>query len=370
MLAMISRKYISSQMTLILDKITEIFKQALMHISDFDYQFPEELIALKPTTERSASRLLCLDSNSGKITHSKFQNIIDLLTPNDLLVFNDTKVIPARLYGKKSTGGQIEVLITEILDETKAEGLIRSNKPLKPHTKLYFEEEIMAEITAKNKDTFTLEFININNIEQMLQKIGHMPLPHYIDRFDEDEDKTRYQTVYAKTQGAIAAPTAGLHFDESLLTMLKKKGIETTYLTLHVGIGTFLPVRVETIETHKMHEENVNISENTVKKILETKARGGRIIAVGTTTVRSLESSALSGSLKPYSGKTSLFIYPGFQFHVVDALITNLHLPRSTLFMLVCAFAGRETMLNAYYEAIKQRYRFFSYGDAMFINRT
>lgn len=338
-----------------------------MQISDFDYDFPEELIALRPTAERSASRLICLDAHSGKVIHNHFKDIVNLINPNDLLVFNDTKVIPARLYGKKSTGGQIEILITEVLNETDVMALIRSNKPIKHHTKLYFNDIITAEISEKSNDLFTLRFSGITSIEQMLEDIGHMPLPPYIDRLDETEDKTRYQTIYAKHQGAIAAPTAGLHFDECLLEKLAQNGVQTTSITLHVGIGTFTPVRVETIETHKMHEEKIEISEDTVKKILETKARGGRIIAVGTTTVRSLETAAQSGNLLPFSGKTSIFIYPGFRFQVVDALITNLHLPRSTLLMLVSAFAGRENILHAYREAVKHRYRFFSYGDAMFI---
>ena len=338
-----------------------------MQISDFDYDFPEELIALRPTTERSASRLICLDAHSGKVTHNHFKDIVNLINPNDLLVFNDTKVIPARLYGKKSTGGQIEILITEVLNETDVTALIRSNKPIKHHAKLYFNDVITAEISEKSNDLFTLRFSGITSIEQMLEDIGHMPLPPYIDRLDETEDKTRYQTIYAKHQGAIAAPTAGLHFDEYLLEKLAQNGVQTTSITLHVGIGTFTPVRVETIETHKMHEEKIEISEDTVKKILETKARGGRIVAVGTTTVRSLETAAQSGNLLPFSGKTSIFIYPGFRFQVVDALITNLHLPRSTLLMLVSAFAGRENILHAYREAVKHRYRFFSYGDAMFI---
>jgi S-adenosylmethionine:tRNA ribosyltransferase-isomerase len=340
-----------------------------MHINEFDYDFPEELIAFRPTEERSSSRLLCLDGNSGKIGHGVFKDLLNLLTPNDLLVFNDTKVIPARLYGRKPTGGQVEILITQILDKNHAQALIRSNKPIKPPTKISFEKNITANVVEKNADLFTLQFTKTHSMDEILQTIGRMPLPPYINRVDEKEDYTRYQTIYAKHQGAIAAPTAGLHFDDALLTTLKQQGIQMAYVTLHIGIGTFQPLRVETIETHQMHEEKVEVSEETVKKIQATKARGGRIIAVGTTTVRSLETAAKSGNLIPFTGKTSIFIYPGFEFQVVDALITNLHLPRSTLLMLVCAFAGHETILNAYREAVQQRYRFFSYGDAMFITR-
>ncbi len=338
-----------------------------MNINDFNYDFPTELIALKPTAERSESRLMCLDSHIGTLSHHQFKNIVDLITANDLLVFNDTKVIPARLYGQKSTGGQIEILITQIFDHTHAEALIRSNKPIKPNTTFFFAQNIVAKIIEKNADLFTLEFSGLENIDAMLEEMGHIPLPPYIDRPDESIDRDRYQTIYAKHQGAIAAPTAGLHFDQPLLNALKQKGVQTAYVTLHVGIGTFQPVRVDTIETHQMHTENLTVPLETVKKIQQTKENKGRIIAVGTTTVRSLETAAISGTLMPFTGKTSLFIYPGFQFQVVDALITNLHLPRSTLLMLVCAFASRESVLNAYQEAVKHRYRFFSYGDAMFI---
>jgi S-adenosylmethionine:tRNA ribosyltransferase-isomerase len=341
----------------------------IMHISDFDYDFDESLIALRPLKERSASRLLCLDGNTQQIHHGQFKGIVDQLLPGDLLVFNDTKVIPARLYAKKSTGGQVELLVTEIVDRDHAKAWLRSSKPIKLGARLFFEHEMVAEVLDKQGDEFLLRFENIESVESILEAIGHMPLPPYIDRPDEAIDYVRYQTVYAKQQGAIAAPTAGLHFDESLLQTLVEKGVQSAYVTLHVGVGTFQPVRVDDVESHQMHEETVEVCASTCQKIAETKARGGRVIAVGTTTVRSLEMAARNGSLQPFSGRTSLFIYPEFQFQVIDALITNLHLPRSTLLMLVCAFAGRETVLAAYREAVQCRYRFFSYGDAMFIMR-
>lgn len=339
-----------------------------MHISDFDYDFPTELIALTPTTERSASRLLCLDGNSGNIDHKSFCQIIDEITPNDLLVFNDTKVIPARLYAKKASGGQLEVLITTIQSTHQAQVLVRSNKPLKLPMLIYFTNQIVGELTEKNGECVTLRLNDIS-IPDLIKDQGHIPLPPYIHRPDERVDQTRYQTVYAQHEGSIAAPTAGLHFDQPLLEKLSQRGIENANVTLQVGIGTFQPIRVTTIEEHKMHAEAIHVPQATIEKIQATKARKGRVIAVGTTTVRSLETCAQSGNLTPFKGKSALFIYPGFQFQVVDAMITNFHLPRSTLLMLVCAFAGRKSMLNAYQIAIANRYRLFSYGDAMFIVR-
>ena len=340
-----------------------------MHISNFDYHFPEELIALHPLKERSASRLLCLEGDTEQMKHAQFKDIADLLLPNDLLVFNDTKVIPARLYAKKLTGGQVEILITQVLDTSQARAWLRSSKPVKVGTTLFFEQGITAEVLHRQGDEFTLRFEGTQSVDELLQTIGHIPLPPYIDRADEAVDHLRYQTVYAKNPGAIAAPTAGLHFDEALLQILDEKGIQRAYVTLHVGIGTFQPVRVDQVETHQMHEERIEICASTCDKIAQTKARGGRVVAVGTTTVRSLEAAAQFNSLQPFSGQTSIFIYPGFKFQIVDALITNLHLPRSTLLMLVCAFSGQNAVIAAYREAVKHRYRFFSYGDAMFMTR-
>lgn len=339
-----------------------------MHISDFDYPFSETLIALRPTKERTASRLLCLDKRTQEIAHHQFKNLLDFLTPKDLLVFNDTKVIPARLFAKKATGGNVEVLITQILDETHAQVLLRSSKPVKRDSTLFFDASITARVCEKVEDQFILAFEGVSTLDEMLQIIGHIPLPPYINRQDEAMDHVRYQTVYAKHPGAIAAPTAGLHFDQALLDALEKKGVNKAYITLHVGIGTFQPVRVESIQAHQMHEEMIEVSEATCRRIEETKAQGGRVIAVGTTTVRSLETAAQSGKLAPFFGKTSIFIYPGFKFRVIDALVTNLHVPRSTLLMLVCAFGGQQAVLAAYQEAVLQKYRFFSYGDAMFIS--
>lgn len=339
-----------------------------MHISDFDYDFPTELIALTPAAERSASRLLCLDGNSGNIAHQSFCQIVDEITPNDLLVFNDTKVIPARLYAKKATGGQLEVLITTIQSTHQAQALVRSNKPLKLPLSIFFTDSIVGELSEKNGECVTLR-LRDTSIHDLIKNQGHIPLPPYIHRPDEGIDQTRYQTVYAQHEGSIAAPTAGLHFDQPLLEKLAQRGIESATVTLQVGIGTFQPVRVTTIEEHQMHAEKIHVSQTTIEKIQATKARGGRVIAVGTTTVRSLETCAQSGNLGAFSGESALFIYPGFRFQVVDAMITNFHLPRSTLLMLVSAFAGRESVLNAYRIAIANQYRLFSYGDAMFITR-
>lgn len=338
-----------------------------MHISDFDYSFPKELIALHPTRERSASRLLQLNGKTGKFSHHQFKELIDFLNPNDLLVFNDTKVIPARLFGKKTTGGQVEILITHILDATHAQAMVRSSKAVKEGMQFMFDASITAHVLSKIGDEYILQFEGMNSLSEILQTIGHIPLPPYIDRSDEAFDHERYQTIYAEREGAIAAPTAGLHFDAALMKAIEKKGIQKAFITLHVGVGTFQPVRVEEITSHQMHEEMIEVSENVCELIHATKAKGGRVIAVGTTTVRSLETAAQSGELQPFFGKTSIFIYPGFEFRVIDALVTNLHLPRSTLLMLVCAFAGREAVLATYQEAVLQRYRFFSYGDAMLV---
>ena len=400
-----------------------------MHISDFDYELPDELIARYPGATRSGSRLLCLDKRTGQVGHRVFRDILDLVAPGDLLVFNDTRVLPARLFGRKATGGRVEVLIERVLSDREALAQVRASKAPPIGTLLEIEravapgaevaeggagtsapttETLQATVLGREDQFFHLRFAGDEPLVQLLERFGHIPLPPYIDRADELSDQTRYQTVYGKQLGAVAAPTAGLHFDEPLLAALAERGIATAFLTLHVGSGTFQPVRVENIAEHKMHSEWVDVPASVCAQVNACKARGGRVIAVGTTSVRSLESAArhslqdrdpgrrdvnnvtprLSPSpqpsspqpsapqpfasqtesgLQPFSGDTDIFIRPGYSFQVVDAMITNFHLPRSTLMMLISAFAGREAVMGAYQEAVRQRYRFFSYGDAMFI---
>ncbi len=338
-----------------------------MKLSDYHYKLPNELIARYPAKERSASRLLCLDRKTGEIEHRIFSDLVDLLQPNDLLVFNNSKVMPARLFGQKETGGRVEILIERILDQHHALAHVRASKSPKVNSEIILTDEIKVKMIGRENDLFKLKFQCDEPIVDVLERIGHMPLPPYIDRDDEQFDHERYQTVYADPQGSVAAPTAGLHFDETLIQKLKNKKIDMAFLTLHVGAGTFQPVRVDNIKEHHMHAEWITVSKEVCDKIHAAKKRGGRVIAVGTTSVRSLETAVLSGELKPYEGDTDIFIYPGFEFKVVDAMITNFHLPESTLLMLVSAFAGRENILNAYRVAIEKRYRFFSYGDAMYI---
>lgn len=343
-----------------------------MKRQDFSYQLPDELIARFPTAQRSASRLLCLDRRSGAITHRVFSAIVDLVHPGDLLVFNNTRVIPARLFGHKESGGKVEVLVERLLGDTpgaQTECLahVRASKSLKPGALIALENNETLEMKGRAGELFRLRYRGEGTFLGLLERQGHMPLPPYIDRDDEQVDRTRYQTVYGKIPGAVAAPTAGLHFDEALLATLKSKGVHFAYVTLHVGAGTFQPVRVDTVADHKMHSEWFAVDETVCKQVALAKQRGGRVIAVGTTSVRCLESAASDGTLKPASGETDIFITQQNQFHVTDALITNFHLPESTLLMLVSAFAGRENILAAYAEAIKNKYRFFSYGDAMFI---
>lgn len=348
-----------------------------MNINDFDYNLPEELIAQMPLSERTQSKLLCLDKNTGAISHKNFQDITTLLQPGDLLILNDTKVIPARLFGTKTTGGKIEALIERILDENRVLAQVRSNKTLKPGTKIILENKIEVEILSKQNAFceiyFTLES-PYKSVLQFINQHGHLPLPPYIKHKPTEFDETRYQTVFARNIGAVAAPTAALHFDENLLNEIKTKGIQIAFVTLHVGAGTYQPVRVTNINEHKMHSEYAEVSQTTADLINATKEKNGRIIAVGTTSVRTLETAAQKANLntkfkiEKFQGDTNIFIYPGFAFKCVDAMITNFHLPKSTLLMLVSAFAGRENIFKAYEEAIKLRYRFFSYGDAMFIS--
>lgn len=338
-----------------------------MRLEDFHFDLPDELIARYPTEQRSASRLLCLDGQSGAVEHKHFYKLVDLLTPDDLLVFNDTRVIPARLFGQKVTGGKLEILIERLDSDVDAIAHIRSNRTPKPGSEFVLENGFKVLITGRKDALFSLQ-LQQGDWQTTMTAVGHMPLPPYIDRADELSDKERYQTVYSKVDGAVAAPTAGLHFDDELLQKISDKGVDSAFVTLHVGAGTFSPVRVENITEHKMHSEWFEVSQEVCDKVNATRAKGGRVIAVGTTSVRCLESASMDGNIKPHMGETDIFIYPGYQFRSVDALITNFHLPESTLMMLVSAFAGKEHIMNAYAEAVKEQYRFFSYGDSMFIH--
>ena len=344
--------------------------QAQYKLEDFAYELPEKLIAHYPTKQRTDSRLFCLNKTTDVIQHKKFKDILNFINPGDLLVLNNTQVIPARLFAKKTTGGKVEILIEKILDKKRVLAQLKSSKPLKLGTILILETGVSLEITARSENIFELVFLIEPNtsILELLNKIGHIPLPPYIQRADELFDWERYQTVFASSPGAIAAPTAGLHFDEDLLTQLKAKGVNIAYITLHVGSGTFQSIRSARLEDHRMHNEHVTVSETVCEQILLTKQNNKRVIAVGTTVVRSLETATLNSQVKSFVGSTRLFIYPGFNFRCIDAIITNFHLPHSTLLMLVCAFAGYERVMQSYYEAIKQNYRFFSYGDAMWIS--
>ena len=336
-----------------------------MRRDQFHFDLPDELIARQPASQRQGSRLLSLDGGTGKVEHGQFPDLLQYLNVGDLVVFNNTKVIPARLYGQKETGGKIEVLVERVVDHCRVLAHIRASKSPKTGTMLLFEQACSAEMAGRDGELFELEFNG--DVLDILDRIGHMPLPPYIDRADTDEDRSRYQTVYADQPGAVAAPTAGLHFDDQLLDAIRNKGVDIAFVTLHVGAGTFQPVRVDNICDHQMHSEWLQVSQEVCDKVLATKKAGGRVVAVGTTSVRCLETAASDGEIAPFEGETDIFIYPGYQFRVVDALLTNFHLPESTLIMLVSALAGRENILNAYNEAVNQRYRFFSYGDAMFI---
>lgn len=340
----------------------------IMQLSDFDFFLPKELIAKHPSQTRSDCRLLSLNGHTGKIEHGIFTDIINKINRGDLLVFNNTKVIPARLFGKKVSGGKIEILVERILNDNRALAHIKASKSPKEGTELLLgdDDSIKVIMVARHDTLFELQFPD--DVLTILNKIGHIPLPPYIDRPDDEQDREVYQTVYSKVPGAVAAPTAGLHFDEPLLEKLKDKGVEMAFVTLHVGAGTFQPVRVENIESHIMHAEYAEVPETVVEAVLACKARGNKVIAVGTTSVRALESAAQkTGTIAPFFADTQIFIYPGYQFNVIDALITNFHLPESTLIMLVSAFAGYENTMNAYQQAVNEKYRFFSYGDAMFI---
>tara|TARA_B110000046_G_C13007814_1_gene405177 strand:- start:445 stop:1491 length:1047 start_codon:yes stop_codon:yes gene_type:complete len=331
----------------------------------FQFELPEELIALQPAKLRQGSRLLYLDGLTNTLMHQKFTDLIDHIRPGDLMVFNNTKVIPARLFGEKESGGKIEVLVERIVDSHSVQAHIRASKSPKPGNQLLFGQGYSAQMQERANDLFVLKFSA--PVLTVLAKIGHMPLPPYIDRSDTDADKSRYQTVYAQQLGAVAAPTAGLHFDEQLLESISNKGAQIAFVTLHVGAGTFQPVRAENILDHHMHSEWLQVTGDVCQQVIDTKAKGGRVIAVGTTSVRCLETAALSGQIAAFEGDTDIFIYPGYEFKVVDALLTNFHLSESTLLMLVSAFSGYQAIKQAYRDAVAERYRFFSYGDAMFL---
>lgn len=342
-----------------------------MKRQDYSFELPDELIARYPRKDRTNSRLLHLNGDSGVIEHGMFRDLLKLIKAGDLLVFNDTRVIPARMLGKKVSGAKLEVLVERVTGENTVLAHVRCNRAPKAGTKLLLEDAVTATVTGRSEALFEIEFDPSKSVFSWLDSYGHMPLPPYIDRPDESTDRERYQTVYGSKLGAVAAPTAGLHFDQGMLDELQAKGVQFAHVTLHVGAGTFQPVRVDNVLEHKMHSEYAEVPAPVVQAIADTRARGGRVIAVGTTSVRSLESAAQAsvGELAPFASDTDIFIYPGYEFKVVDALITNFHLPESTLIMLVSAFAGKEAVMNAYQAAIEQEYRFFSYGDAMFISR-
>lgn len=340
-----------------------------MRRQDFNYDLPNELIAKMPTENRRDSRLFCLDGESGAMVHKHFGDILDNIEPGDLMVFNDTRVIPARVFGQKSTGGKIEILVERVLDERTILAHLRSSKSPKAGAHVVLEDGTKIEVLRRENTLFVLQFHKGVSALDVLNNIGHIPLPPYIDRPDEDADRERYQTVYNDKPGAVAAPTAGLHFDDELLEQLKTKGVSFAFVTLHVGAGTFQPVRADNIHEHAMHSEFMEVSQQVCDLVVETKAKGKRVIAVGTTSVRCLESAAQNGAIAPYQGDTDIFIFPGYEFQVVDVLVTNFHLPESTLMMLVSAFAGYRHTMDAYREAIAKKYRFFSYGDAMFISK-
>lgn len=338
-----------------------------MKKSDFHYELPAELIAQTPLPERSASRLLVVDATKRTFADRQFADVIDYLRDGDLLVFNDTRVIPARLFGRKETGGAVEIMIERIVGDHQVLAQLGVSKKPKPGSTITLNDGSLVTVIGREGEFYSLRFDGAEPLQWMLAKLGRIPLPPYIARDPMTTDTERYQTVYARVPGAVAAPTAGLHFDDALLTRLSEKNIDFGYVTLHVGAGTFQPVRSDSIEDHVMHSEWFEVDAALVAKIEQTRRNGGRVIAVGTTVVRALESSVRDGALKPFSGETNIFIYPGFHISTIDALITNFHLPESTLLMLISALAGRELVLDAYRHAVEEKYRFFSYGDAMLI---
>ena len=341
-----------------------------MRVEEFDYHLPTSLIAQYPSPQRGETSLMIVHRQTGVIEHRSFRDIIEYLNPADLLVMNNTRVLPARIIGKKETGGRIEMLLIPSWNGTKGEwkALIKGSGKLKQGVRIWFDQGFEGEIEGVKDGRGKIRFSCQVEMGDILKRIGHIPLPPYIKRGDEPLDRNRYQTVYAERDGSIAAPTAGLHFTHALLQSLKEKGIHNTKITLHIGIGTFAPVKAFDVEDHKMEAEWIEISEKTAQEIEDTKVRGGKVIAVGTTTTRALESfSDGKGGVKPGVGMTSLFIYPPYRVRVIEGLVTNFHLPKSTLIMLVSAFAGKDLLMKAYREAVRRKYRFYSYGDAMLI---
>ena len=338
-----------------------------MRKSDFHYELPAELIAQGPPPDRAGGRLLVLDAAREQLADRRIPDLPDLLRAGDLLIFNDTRVLPARLFGRKDSGGEIEVLIERVLGPHEARVQVRASKALREGRTIRFEDGTSARVVGRDGPFYRLRFDAAEAVEKVLERIGHMPLPPYIRRPDGPTDAERYQTVFARVSGAVAAPTAGLHFDRALLDALAARGVGIDWITLHVGAATFQPLRVEDPRQHQMHGEWLNVGAALVERVRRTRSAGGRVIAVGTTVVRALEAAMRDGELQPYAGETRIFIFPGYHIRSVDALFTNFHLPESTLLMLVSAFAGRERVLAAYRHAVVQRYRFFSYGDAMLI---
>lgn len=338
-----------------------------MRTDQFDFDLPEQLIAQHPPEQRGASRLLY--AHDGALEDHAFADLLQLVGPDDVLVLNDTRVIKARLFGSKDSGGRVEVLVERVLDEHEVLAQVRASKSPKIGTRMHLADAFDAEMLGREGEFFRLSFLGGETVLALLERYGRLPLPPYITHGADAEDEQRYQTVFARAAGAVAAPTAGLHFDEALLQGLRDRGVKIAYVTLHVGAGTFQPVRAEHIREHAMHSERYEIPQATVEAIAHARVAGGRVVAVGTTSLRALESAAAEGALHAGSGETRIFITPGYRFRVVDVLLTNFHLPRSTLLMLVCAFGGMNEMLAAYRHAVAQQYRFFSYGDAMLIER-
>ena len=335
--------------------------------ADFNYDLPEAQIATHPCVERSASRLLRVLPDTDQLVDGQFTDFPGLLNAGDLLIFNDTRVIPARLRGNKASGGKVEVLVERLTGSHQVLAHVRASKAPRPGSSLLLEGSIVAQVVERVDDLFRLEFAGAGSVLDILEAHGHMPLPPYIGRDDNPLDRTRYQTIYAQTPGAVAAPTAGLHFDAGIMEQIRMRGIDMAFVTLHVGAGTFQPVRVENIDEHVMHDEYLEVDAATCDRIMATRRRGGRVVAVGTTVVRSLETASRKGVPEPYKGESNLFITPGYRFQCVDAMLTNFHIPESTLLMLVCAFAGYQRTMQAYRHAVAGDYRFYSYGDAMFI---
>ncbi|MCX7190982.1 MAG: tRNA preQ1(34) S-adenosylmethionine ribosyltransferase-isomerase QueA [Candidatus Methylopumilus sp.] len=341
-----------------------------MLIEEFDFDLPQHLIAQTPLQRRDSSRLLVLNKNTKSFSDKKFVDFVDLLNTNDLLIFNDTRVIKARLFGKKITGGKVEIMIERILDDHHALAHLKTSRKILDGTIFVINEDVSVKVVRKEKDLFYIEFNSNLSSYDILEKYGHIPLPPYIERNADKSDENRYQTIYAKESGAVAAPTAGLHFTDEIFKALNDKKIKYTFLTLHVGAGTFQPVRENDLDHHQMHSESFNVPDKTIQMIDDAKSKNGRIIAIGTTVLRALESKFSEETIQFGFKETSIFIKPGYTFKIVDALLTNFHLPKSTLFILVSAFSGSDTMRKLYQHAIKNEYRFFSYGDATFIERS